>query len=130
MQHFDREFHPCRSFTSILRNRQHPVVVDTTDRVRERGQDIAANTADTADPNHNTNHNTSSNDPNNNSHYKTPSHNTADPPKEPRDPTSDRPGANQPKQTIIDTQKARSHNPTAVIQQMKNPTVQTKGYLH
>ena len=65
------ESHPCRSFTSILRNQQRPAVPDFTDLDRDQEQDNEANTPHTADLSHNTKHN----DQSHNSQFKMPSHN-------------------------------------------------------
>ena len=79
-----RESHPCRSFTSILRNQQRPAVPDFTDLDRDQEQDKEANTPHTADLSHNTKHN----DQSHNSQFKMPSHNEQDL-KEQQGPTKD-----------------------------------------
>ena len=79
-----RESHPCRSFTSILRNQQRPAVADFTDLDRDQEQDKEANTPHTADLSHNTKHN----DQSHNSQFKMPSHNEQDQ-KEQHGPTKD-----------------------------------------
>ena len=121
----ERESHPCRSFTSILRNQQRPAVADFTDLDRDQEQDKEANTPHIADPSHNTKHN----DQSHNSHSKMPSHKEQDQ-KEQHGPTKDPSEASQQREINIDVRLRRSRNPKAVILKRKNQTVPMNVYQH